>query len=402
MGKLRKMSFRALRNADWLDQRRARAYCSILAALSLVAALGYLALSQAGLDVTGKPVGTDFASFYTASQLALAGAPEHAWNTARHADAQARLFGSAAGYAAFFYPPPYLVVCLPLALLPYLLSLSVWLAATFASWLYAMRKWIAAIGNTSLGVLPLAAFPAVLVNAGHGQNGFLTGALMSGGALLHGKRPWLAGLLFGALVIKPQFGVLIPFFLAFSGNWRCFLATGLTAVALCAVSFAVFGLHAWEAFFASSQSAQAVLSDNLVGFHKMQSTFAAARLLGLGDALAWAGQGAAIVFAVASLYLTRAQDDLARGALFCCASLIATPFVLDYDLMLLAVPLAWLFTQGERTGFADFEKLGLLSAFALPLLSRPLALGLGLPMAPLVLVGLMFLMLRRAKASPPA
>jgi hypothetical protein len=54
-----------------------------------------------------------------------------------------------------------------------------------------------------------AAFPAVFVNIGHGQNGFLTAALLGSALLSLDRRPWLAGALIGLLAYKPQFGVLI-------------------------------------------------------------------------------------------------------------------------------------------------------------------------------------------------
>jgi hypothetical protein len=46
-----------------------------------------------------------------------------------HWAAEKALFGPAQGYVAFFYPPPYLLICLPLALVPYFWSLAVWLIA---------------------------------------------------------------------------------------------------------------------------------------------------------------------------------------------------------------------------------------------------------------------------------
>ncbi len=391
-----------LREADWLDAKRARGYCLILAILSLVVAIAYLGLSRGGIDPMGKPVGTDFASFWTASKLALEGRPADVWSMAQHRAVQAETFGADAGYAAYFYPPPYLLVCLPLAVLPYTLSLIAWLLATFYAWLRMVRAWLASAGGSEIGLLPLIAFPAVLLNAGHGQNGFLIAALMGGGALLHERTPWLAGVLFGALVVKPQFGVLLPFYLASARDWRCFVATGGTAVVLCALSLLAFGLPAWEAFIANSENAGAVLAQNSVGYHKMQSVFAAARLLGLDSGLAWVLQGLVIALALGALLTVRRRGNgPANGAALCCASLLATPFVLDYDLTLLAVPLAWTYGQAQRTGFMPWEKLGLLAGFILPLVSRPLAETLHLPLAPVVIMGVLLLVVRRVQVSSP-
>ena len=58
-------------------------------------------------------------------------------------------------------------------------------------------------------LLAAAAFPAVFINIGHGENGFLTAALLGAALYWLDFRPWLAGLLSGLLAYKPQFGVLL-------------------------------------------------------------------------------------------------------------------------------------------------------------------------------------------------
>ncbi|MDB5736863.1 MAG: hypothetical protein JWO65_531, partial [Sphingomonas bacterium] len=59
---------------------------------------------------------------------------------------------------------------------------------------------------------------------------------------------------------------------------------------------------------------------------------------------------------------------------------------LDYDLAALAIPLAWLFGEGLRRGFLPWEKAALVAGYLLPLVARDLALDLGVPIAPLVLI----------------
>jgi hypothetical protein len=70
----------ALSAGAWLDAERARSYTRILLALTLLGAVGWIALSSAGLDREGKPIGTDFVGFYAASGLALDGRPELAYD----------------------------------------------------------------------------------------------------------------------------------------------------------------------------------------------------------------------------------------------------------------------------------------------------------------------------------
>lgn len=385
-----------MRQAEWLDGGRARAWLVILALVQAVVAIGYVVLSWRGLDPLGKPLGTDFASFWTASQLALTGDPALVWNLPTHLAAQSDKFGAGAGYAAFFYPPPYLLICLPLALVPYAVSLALWLGVTGTAWAKMVRAWL----GQDAGWLPILAFPAVLVNAGHGQNGFLTAALFGMAAFTHQRRPWLAGALFGALVFKPHLAVLVPLFLIFTGNWRAFLAAGISAVAICLISLAAFGLPAWLGFLDGSAMARLALDQNLVGYAKMQSVFGAVRLIGAGVALAWTAQILSGLAAIAGLWRVRKASPLAQGAALALATLMTTPFLFDYDLTLLAVPLAWLYVQARRRGFGAGEKLVLTAGFLLPLVSRPLAMIIGVPIAPLVIAGVFACLLARLGLLP--
>ena len=397
--RLAAQALEAFRTGAWFNRTRARGYLIVLAALTVIGAAVFLALSDGVLDAMGRPIGSDFASFWTASQLALSGAPADAWSIAAHAHRQAEAFGPDAGYAAFFYPPPYLLVCLPLGLAPYLVALSIWLAATGAAWAKMARAWLGDVGQSRMIWLALAAFPAVIVNIGHGQNGFLTAALLGAGALLHQRRPYLAGILFGALVIKPHLAVLVPLFLIFGGNWRSFVSAGATAAALCVASWWVFGAQAWLAFLENSTTARAVLDDNLVGFAKMQSAFAGVRVLGGNAGAAWVVHGVFACGAVFALWrVRRTGDACASGAALVCASLLATPFLLDYDLTLLIVPIAWLFASAVRGGFLPWERMALLGAYLLPLVSRPLATAAHFPIAPVLIAALLICIVRRAEA----
>jgi len=386
----------ALRDADWLDAKRARAYARILFFLSFAGALIWIALAHGGVDRAGKPLGTDFVSFWTASELALGGRAADVYDVAAHWGAQKALFGPDVAYSAFFYPPPYLLICLPLAALPYFWSLAAWLGATG----YAYWRVLRAYAGPRIDALAILAFPAFLVNAGHGQNGFLSAALIGGGALLLDRRPLVAGLCFGALIYKPQLAPMIPIALIAARRWTALAAAAAAAMALLAASWLVWGGAIWRAFLAAAPLARASLERNFVGDEKMQSVFAAVRLLHGGLPLAYALQALTALAAAAALVWldTRRFRSAAEGPAMVAATLLASPFLLDYDLTLLAIPLAWLAREGLSAGFAPGEKSVLALAFVLPLFSRPLAGTLGLPVAPLAIAALLALVLRRAAA----
>jgi alpha-1,2-mannosyltransferase len=141
-----------------------------------------------------------------------------------------------------------------------------------------------------------------------------------------------------------------------------------------------------------------VLEQDLVGPAKMVSTFAAIRLLGGGVAAAYAAQVAVGLALCGVLWgIRRARPaGLALGALMVAMAVLASPFLLDYDLVLLALPMAWLMASAQRTGFRPWEKTVLFMGFIAPLFIRTISLRLGIPLGPPVLATLLVVVASRA------
>jgi hypothetical protein len=400
MGREPKSTAPRFADADWLTAERARAWCVILAVFSALALLGWVGLSSGGLDRLGKPLGTDFVSFWTAARLAAGGDAALAYDPAAHLAAQRAAFPAARpDYYAFFYPPPFLLLCLPLALLPYLVALGVWLAAGLAALLACLRRLL----PQRWAILPILAFPGLLVNAGHGQNGFLTAGCFGGGMILLERRPLLAGLCLGALVIKPQLAIAVPVALISARRWRAVIGAAISSVGLCTLSWLVLGTGAWRGFLAGAALARETMEQGLVDPAKLQSVFAAVRLVGGDTAIAYALQFpiTLVTLVILGAVAARRPGGRAEGALLVAAAMLATPFVLDYDLVGLALPLAWVTLEAQFWGWRSWEKLVLLAVYVLPLVSRPLAMALHLPIAPLVLAALLLVVARRAATGTP-
>ena len=75
---------------------------------------------------------------------------------------------------------------------------------------------------------------------------------------------------------------------------------------------------------------------------------------------------------------------------------LTTPFLLDYDLTLLLVPIAVYAQAGLATGFRPFETSALIGAFLLPAAARPLAEAAHLPLAPWAIAAFFLVALARA------
>jgi alpha-1,2-mannosyltransferase len=394
-----------LRSGRWLTADRARAYSLILLGLYVIAIVGWIVLSDGWVDRNGKPVGTDFSSFYAAGSLVLEGRAGDVYNMAAHFAREQQIFGAATPYYGWLYPPLFLLVATPLALLPYPLALIAWQGATFALYLAVIaailrqpRQQSSAIARVWL--LAAAAFPAVFVNLGHGQNGFLTAGLLGAALLVLPQRPILSGILFGLLAYKPQFGLLIPFALLAGGQWRAMIAAGLTVIALAGATTLAFGSEIWWVFAASTETARKLLLEQGdVGFEKLQSVFAAIRLWGGGISLAYAVQAAASLIAIGGVaWMWRSSPDRnLKAALLMVATLLGSPHVLDYDLTIVGPAMAFMTASIYASGgVLDYEISLMAVAWITPLLARGIAGASGLPIGLITIVALYGLVMRRA------
>ena len=244
------------------------------------------------------------------------------------------------------------------------------------------------------------AFPAVLINVGHGQNGFLTAALLAGALIVLDRRPLMAGVLFALLVYKPQYGLMLPVVLAASGRWKCFAAAAAAVALITIATTLTFGASVWHAFLASTEFTRSVvLEQGNTGWYKIQSVFAWARMWGAPVPLAYALQGAATVAlaaALARLWRGTAPYPLKAAAL-CLAAILATPYSFDYDMMVLAPAIAWLAVDGLKRGFAPWEKTALAALWLVPLVARSIAHLSLVPLGVPVMLAAFVLVLRRAE-----
>ena len=387
--------WQGLRSGEWLTSARARGYSLILLAFCIVAIAGWIALSDGLIDRNGKPIGTDFSNVYAAGHLAWQGRAADAYDPPLQHEAEKAVFGGRnVPFFGWHYPPFFLGVAVLVAALPYAWGLSVWLAASFAAYLATVR----AILPRKETLLIATAFPAVFVNIGHGQNGFLTTALLGGALHLLARRPWIAGVLIGLLTYKPQFGVLIPIALVAGGHWRTIATATLTVMGLLALSYLTLGAGIWQAFANSTTFTQTVvLEAGGTGWEKIQSIFSAVRMWGGSVPLAYAAQftlAVTLAATLAWLWRSDAAFELKAAAL-AVASLLATPYVLDYDLVVLGLAINYLARLGITSGFRNFEISALAAAWIVPLLSRGVAQVTAIPLGLLVLLLLYVLIIRR-------
>ena len=373
-----------LREARWLDGRRVRGYALLIGLASL--ALLAVAWSQAQ-----GPQGSDFLAFWGGGRAVLFGFPEFAYDLAW----QERTQTSAGfdGWYAFVNPPPFLFLAAPFAALPYPAAWIAWVVLTYAAW-----AWVSVRALPRLWPLVLV-FPGALIAAGHAQNGFVTGALLVGGVALLDRRPLMAGALLGALIVKPHLALLVPFWLAAGGRWRAFAAAAASSAGLLLLSWLAFGTNTMIGYVNSWQASAAIMRAADADFLlRMATPYAQVRLFaGETAALVVSGVIALAILALVVLSGRRfGGDAMAGGALMLAATALASPYLFNYDLPFLVLPILWLVREGLRDGFRQWEKLLLVALWFAPYATRAAALPLGLNLMPLASALLVWLVWSRA------
>ena len=342
----------------------------------------------------GYPVGGDFVLYYSVSILALGGEPAAAYDLAILHQVEQQVVGAEVGQWPWFYPPTFLLATIPLSLMPYPAALALWLAPGLCAYLVIAYRIAPRPATPVLALL----FPAVAGTLFSGQNGCLSAALIGGGLLLVDRRPLPAGVLFGLLSYKPQLGVLIVVALIAGRHYQALAAAAATALCLAAASLAAFGLEPWLAFADSLPLARRLAETGLSRWPNMPTVFAALRLLEAGLWTSWALQGAAALAAAAAVaWLWRRPAPLGlRASALILALPLATPYAQFYDLVMLALPIAWLAWEAGASGWMRGERVALVMLWIAPLATRMLAKGIGIQPWPLILAVLLLLVLRRA------
>jgi hypothetical protein len=369
-----------LRDMAWLTSQRARLYGGALA-IPLIVLLVSIVLhcfQRGGYDPEGHLLGEDFLSFWAASRQILLGQSADVYVPTLHHLAELPFLRQ--GDQPFFYPPTYMLICLPLALAPFFMSYGLFVGTTAMAFLAIMWR----ILRSPWSAVAILAYPPIYINILAGQNAFLTAAILGCGLGMLNRRPSLSGATLGLMVIKPHLALALPIALIVTGRWRTLAWAGLSALCFVALSYLQFGSHTWFSFLNNSHVAREFLEQGLGGFVKMQSMFVTARALGASVGAAYALQGFVALSAVCTLIWTLRQPIAASAerSMIVIACLLISPYSLHYDMVIIALPMAWMLREWQRDGFPAWSKLVLCLAFLAPMTYYPflaLAWPFGLP-----------------------
>jgi arabinofuranan 3-O-arabinosyltransferase len=304
-------------------------------------------LLQKAHGTMDRAIGDDFINFWSGPYLAWHHRAAEIYNFAAFHSFEQSIAGRGLQAYQYSYPPTLLVLMAPFAVVPYLPALALWLVGGWYSFYRALR-----LAQPKGGAIFLAAAtPAVFVNMIGGQNGTWVAALFGVGLGLLDRRPIIAGCCLGLLVNKPQLGLLVPLALLAGRRWQALAAAALTAVALIAIAAACFGPEIFGDYLRQVAGLRHfILEDSVVDpWGGMLSVFVAARRLGANVHEAYAVQtvfSVVAAVAVATAWFRDASFGVRNALLVLCACM-ATPYLQDYDMVLGALVIAWLWEDAS-------------------------------------------------------
>ena len=276
----------------------------------------------------------DFCALWSWSKIAFSHPATELYDAGKLHAAQLALGMAPQDEYPFPYPPTFLLALWPLRFLSYHAAYVAWVGVTLTLCLLTI---CAGARNQAIMAVATLIAPATTICLVSGQSGFLLAALLVGGLRLLPRRPVLAGILFGLLTYKPQFGILLPVALVATGQWRCIAATCATTACLVVVTVAVFGVAMWEIWWQTLPGYAAWFYRALAENPFIPTVLNNLQRLGAPQGLARAAQaGAALAAATVVWRAWRLLPyGLAVPALLA-ATCLATPYAFVYDLPVLS------------------------------------------------------------------
>jgi hypothetical protein len=310
-----------------------------------------------GLDMNAP--GTDWMVFYGAARSFFAGKLDQIFDGERFTEYLNTAFSGwlskPLSYRPWVYPPTYLLLLLPFGKLTFAASyyafqlVSAVLLALVLCWEADERRARAFVIWSAL------LSPAASINVAMGQNAFLSSALLVGGWRILRRNPVFGGAVLGMLIIKPQFGLLVPVALLAAREWRALIASLAAAAVLFGASVAAFGIDPWRQWIDLAATTYGDPNGKWLEYGRMwgDSVYACLTAFGAPAVTANIAQLAAVCVSAVLVYqafrLTLPGDR--KIAILLAATILAAPHSSLADTVMLAVAaVLWVSGAPEISG----------------------------------------------------
>lgn len=318
---------------------RLKTYPWLIGLVCLSLWLAALLSAEQNLMLSGQPIGADYITYWSASQMAEQGRLAEGYQLDQIAAVQ-QLAAPVSTVWGWFYPPTFAVLLAPITSEDYLLSLFFFSVCGLLVFAAAIRH----IAPPARFLPALLLAPALFINLCNGQNAALTAGIAGLGLSMLEKRPLLSGLLLGVLTIKPQLALPLLLLLVLHREYQALISAMISAFLLVAFSIITYGTDAWLAWLGALELANQLNEQGQLPWYKMSSLFSFLKVLGCSSLTAQIAQA---MLAIATLLWTWrrfrhiAATNLRLAAWIAC-SLTLSPHLFNYDMLWLTLCLAWL------------------------------------------------------------
>jgi alpha-1,2-mannosyltransferase len=300
------------------------------------------------IDRAGRFKGTDYIQFYVMGSLVLDGRADALYNPGAHLEQGRRRIDPALTLYAPHpnYGPQIALLFSPMALLPFGLSLALFLVLTALC--YGTSVWLVwrecegLRDHGRLVALLAAASPLFFTLLRYGQLSAVALLLLSVGFVaMRRNRPCVAGLVLGCLAYKPQFGVVLGLVLLMARQWRVLTGAAAAVASQLAVAWLVTGMTSLTQY--AHVLWTLMLNPRLVEIYPTEMH----SLRGFFQLLIESPTAVAACFLVAILgvlaaavrsWFSHAPPSMKWGQLVL-LTVLASPHLITYDLVLLTIPL---------------------------------------------------------------
>jgi Glycosyltransferase family 87 len=337
------------------------------------------------VDRLGRVRGRDFIAFYTAGLIVNEGRYERLYDQDYFLTVQVTLASVTDERPRHFslYPPPMLLLFGLMARLPYDFALWIWWLAqagaiAAAGWLLLKDLPLAPVWRRTVIVAFLAFAPVLDVFVNGQMSGFWLLILTAGLYLRRHGYTYSGGMLLALLALKPTLALGLVVWIVVRGQLRLGVGFALGCLALIGITAAFFGTDIFPVYWRSTQEFAQVRARVTWSAYHMHAVFGILRNLAGGES-AWIKVVHLLVAAVAGVVLVRiawiqgrsqVNQDLWRidEASLVLFILLATPYILTYDLCLLLIPICklWSLNRG-KDGFLPVAAATMLYLFGMML-----------------------------------
>jgi len=360
--------------------------------------------------IAGPLKGADFVQFYTLGHLAADHRLSAMYDMAALHEAQAALVpASSIDLYPPVYPPQIPTLFISVRGWSYQGALFVWTVLTIVG--YGLIVWSAwrrlsgVLSDRLFVFAAAAAFPPFWSLVLHGQVTVLVlAAFWAGWLALEHHRRFLAGLAFGMLAIKPQFGIPLAVIVLAAGEWAMLLGAVIAVAAQVAAVWFVLGPDVFREyaqalpitfFYADQLEAKPFLSHSIRAITRLVPN-------AIGVPV-WAALSAIVLWMTARVWRSGAPIHVRVGTVMLAAVLV-NPHLIIYDATVLALPLLWFGAyMQESASSEDATRFWKTVYWLYAALFAPTAAAIGIQLSVVLMAVMMFIVVRevgRVKTAP--